>query len=427
MSEQILAMLKGKLDATSIPAGIGADTRRNILKEELQMYVLNFIYHHPLYSKWVMYGGSALRIIHGLDRMSVDLDFEVPHPVTGEFLEKLKKEIEEYFTRSYGARSDFLVVKITGKRGVTLKFSVGKEFGFDAHDSLRVHLKIDLNHFVAPNTVIDRRPINRNQLSFVIATYTMSTLMASKIAAIFLCGTRGVGDAKDAEKGRDIYDLLWYMDKKVAPDFEYLVAKGVEVRDLRSLFDKLTLQMNKVSDENLRQDLIPLFLNRNFIENWLSNWRESYLQYFREYKIRTIIGLDHIVIDQDFYTDNYTFIFFYRAEDNSMVRILYTISDYWITFTEGDLPIDIDESVASTIIPSSRRSPHPEPSDRLKKYATLFHRKTEEYFKKTNNVMLGDRIATKVIRMTAVNFNPRDQIVLTPLALLSCGLNDLLQ
>src|SRR3989338_6808547 len=101
MSEQILTILKRKLDDLSAYGGINAETRRNALKEELQFYVLNFIYHHLEYSKWIMYGGSALRIIHGLDRMSVDLDFEISHSITKKFLEELKKDVEDYFANTY--------------------------------------------------------------------------------------------------------------------------------------------------------------------------------------------------------------------------------------------------------------------------------------------------------------------------------------
>ena len=89
-----MAILKRELDELTAYGELDVKTRRNKLKEALQYYVLNFIYHHPAYSKWVMYGGSALRIIHGLDRMSVDLDFEVAHPITEKFLEELKREIE---------------------------------------------------------------------------------------------------------------------------------------------------------------------------------------------------------------------------------------------------------------------------------------------------------------------------------------------
>ena len=125
MSEQIKAILKRKLDGLAVYGGLDAETRRNVLKEELQFYVLNFIYHNPEYSSWIMYGGSALRIIHGLDRMSVDLDFEVSHAVTENFLKKLKKEIEDYFLDTYGAGTDFLTVKIATGRGLLLKFNIG--------------------------------------------------------------------------------------------------------------------------------------------------------------------------------------------------------------------------------------------------------------------------------------------------------------
>jgi len=189
--------------------------------------------------------------------MSVDLDFEISRAITEGFLEELKKEIEKYFTGVYGTGRGFFKIKITTGRGLLLKFLLGKELKL-GHPSEQVHVKIDLNNFTAPKMVTERMPISRYQLSFVINTYNMSALMASKIAAIFLRGTRGVGKAIYEEKGRDIYDLLWYMSKKVVPNLDYLAAKGINVKDQRALFDKLTLQINKVSDTNLKQDLTPL-------------------------------------------------------------------------------------------------------------------------------------------------------------------------
>jgi len=427
MSEQITTILKRKLDDLSAYGNIDAETRRNALKEELQFYVLNFIYHHPEYNKWIMYGGSALRIIHGLDRMSVDLDFEVSHVVTEKFLEELKNEVEGYFVNTYGADSDFLTIKTTTGRGLLLKFHVGKELSL-GNPSNQVHVKIDLNHFVAPKTVTERRPINRDQLSFVILTYNMGALMASKLAAIFLRGTRGVGDAVYEEKGRDIYDLLWYMGRKVVPDFDYMIAKGIDVNDPRTLFDKLTLQMNKVSEENLKNDLTPLFVDQTFISNWLKNWRESYFRLLNEYKIRTIKELESIGVSQDFNTDIFSFIYWFKTDDDNSVRIVYRVSDYWMDFRDGDLSIDIDKRIEDKIeFNSNGWSSRPTPQDKLKQYATLFYQKTEKYFKKTNKIMLGDTIITKVIRMTADNLNPKEQIVLNKSALFSCELDDLLK
>lgn len=424
-----MTILKRKLDDLSTYGNIDAETLRNALKEELQFYVLNFIYHHPEYSEWIMYGGSALRIIHGLDRMSVDLDFEVSYVVTEKFLEELKKEVESYFINTYGADSDFLTIKITTGRGLLLKFNVGKKLSL-GNPSNQVHVKIDLNHFVAPKTVTERRPINRDQLSFVILTYNMGALLASKLAAIFLRGTRGVGDAIYEEKGRDIYDLLWYMGKKIVPDFDYMIAKGIDVNNPRTLFDKLTLQMNKVSDKNLKDDLSPLFVDSVFIANWLKNWRESYFRLLNEYKINTLTTLAEnksIRIHEHFSNDSYSFTYIYNTEDGNHARIRYIMSDNWI-ISDGDLPIKTDKKLDDKIeFTSDGWSSTPTPHDKLKQYATLFNQKNETYLKKTNHIMLGDIIITKLIRMTADNLNPKEQIVLNKSTLLSCELDDLLK
>lgn len=421
MSEQITAILKRKLDDLASYGRLDAETLRNALKEELQYYVLNFIYHHREYNNWIMYGGSALRIIHGLDRMSVDLDFEVSRAISEIFLEDLKAEIEEHFAKTYGADNNFLAIKIVNGRGLLLKFNIGEELSF-GHPSKQVHVKIDLNHFIAPKTVAERRPINRDQFSFVIITYNMSSLMASKIAAIFLRGTRGVGGAVYEEKGRDIYDLLWYMNKKAVPDYDYLAAKGIDAKDPRALFDKLTLKMNKVSDENLKQDLTPLFIDQSYIKNWLANWRESYLRMLDEYKINTVTALRGILVKEDFSTDNFSFTYTYDTLEKDIVKVVYTVTYEWIKF-QKPLGADIGDDLMGLVRVESRT----ELNDQIKQFLALFLRKNTAYFEKVNNIMLGDAIITKVIRTTADNLNQKEQIVLNKSALLSCELDDLLK
>jgi len=426
MSNQILTILKNRLEEAVSTAGISGETQQNILKEELQYYVLNFIYHHPTYSKWIMYGGSALRIIHGLNRMSVDLDFEVEENVTENFLTELKNEIERYFRSTYGATENFLVIKVVTNRGLLLKFAIGEELKLD-QSSKQIHVKIDLNNFVAKKTVTERRPITRNQFSFVILTYNMSALMASKIAAIFLRGKRDVGGQIYEEKGRDIYDLLWYMNKRIVPDFDYLSAKDINVKDIRTLFDRLTFQMNKVSDENLKQDLFPLFVDTIYIKHWLQNWRDSYFQFLADYKIQTITNFEGVSVSQDFYTDNFFFVFKYSTEELKNVRVEYTLSAYWIDFKEGELPTKALKELDELIDFGNILRNSPDIKEKLRKYATLLYIKTENYFRKVNNIILGDKISTKVIRMTAKDLDLKEQIVLNKSALLSCELDDLLR
>ena len=427
MSEQILAILKRKFDDLAPQGEMDAETLRNALKEELQFYVLNCIYHHRAYNKWIMYGGSALRIIYGLDRMSVDLDFEVSNEITKSFLDELKQEIEDHFFRTYSTHSGFLTAKIVTGRGLLLKFNA--EALILGHSSNQVHVKIDLNHFTSSKTATERRSINRGQLSFVIVTYNMSALMASKIAAIFLRGTRGVGKAFYEEKGRDIYDLLWYMNNKIVPDLDYLTAKNVEeAKDLRTLFDKLTVKMNDVSDANLKQDLLPLFVNRTYIENWLKSWRESYMQLLNEYKICTVTALEDVKVHQDFGTDNFLFTYRYNTEEEGKTcRIQYITGYHWIEDREGDLSVKIDEHIREIVTFKEDGWTSDVLRDKLLQYATLFYQKTENYFKKTNRIMLGRSITTKLIRMTTDRLNQKEQIVLNKSALLSCELDDLLK
>ena len=388
MSEQIITTLKRKLDDLAAYGELDAETKRNALKEELQFYVLNFIYHHPEYSEWIMYGGSALRIIHGLDRMSVDLDFEVSHAITKKFLGGLENEIEEHFKNTYGVGSDFLTIKITTGRGLLLKFHVGEELSF-GHPSKQVHIKIDLNHFVASKTVHERRPINQDQLSFVIVTYNRSALMASKLAAIFLREERGIDKNTYDYKGRDIYDLLWYMKDKITPDFDYLNAKlkerGKTVPDIRTLFDTLTTDLLNYEkmDDCLKEDLTYRFENPHQFDTWLSTWRDSYLRYLDNYKIRTVKALDHAVIYSDLMHDTYSFIYWYKTEDNNLVRIVCTISDYWILFRDGDLTIEINKELEKKLeFKSNGWTSRQDPQDKLKQYATLFYQKAENYLKK---------------------------------------------
>ena len=67
------------------------------------------------------------------------------------------------------------------------------------------------------------------------------------------------------------------------------------------------------------------------------------------------------------------------------------------------------------------------PEEKLKQYAALFYKKTENYVKKTNRILLGRSRDTKLIRMTADHLNRKEQIILNKSALLSCELEDLLK
>lgn len=415
MNDQILTVLKNKLDGLSTYGFsiTDSETRLNALKEELQFYVLDFIYHHPEHGEWIMYGGSALRICYDLDRMSVDLDFEVSHEIDNDFLGELKEDAEKHFAKVYGIDSEFLKISVTNNRGITLKFRAGSLI--EGYASEWVHVKVDLNHFPAPvNVMTERIPQNHGQLSFAIRTYNLSSLMASKIAAIFLRGKRGVGEAAYEEKGRDIYDLLWYMGKQVVPDIDYLQAKNVkEAKDYRTLFAKLAVKMSNVSDENLKNDLTPLFLDHRFVTNWLANWRDTFFRLRDTYKIRTVSKYAGVEVFEDFRTGVFSFIFEYSTKEGDNVRIICNLSEYWFLFKDIEVSYPINNIVSDTIkFSASGWSNRPTSEKKQKEYASLFYEKIETYLKKVNNELVGDTLTTKLIRVSADNLNQKEQIVL---------------
>jgi len=54
---------------------LAPETKRIILREVLQAYVLDYLYNHPSYRHLNFYGGTCLHAIYGLNRLSEDLDF----------------------------------------------------------------------------------------------------------------------------------------------------------------------------------------------------------------------------------------------------------------------------------------------------------------------------------------------------------------
>lgn len=70
------------------------------LKEVLHIFVLDCIYNSS-FRALVFYGGTALRILYELPRLSEDLDFEADKR---QDLEKLARMLEEYFSRDIQLR-----------------------------------------------------------------------------------------------------------------------------------------------------------------------------------------------------------------------------------------------------------------------------------------------------------------------------------
>ena len=97
--------------------------KRNLLKEYLQIVVLDFMYSHKDYSQLLFYGGSAIAHCFDLQRLSEDLDFIDEKKKID--LTKLAKDLEEYFSR----RTDLPMKTTVQKFRIYLKFPILHELG----------------------------------------------------------------------------------------------------------------------------------------------------------------------------------------------------------------------------------------------------------------------------------------------------------
>jgi len=106
--------------------------------------------------------------------------------------------------------------------------------------------------------------------------------MAGKILA---CLERNFQKGEGAAiKGRDFYDLLWFMQQKIKPLEEKLANDGRQSYTVQSAMELLGEKIAEMKISDLAEDLLPLFEQRSFIEAWLEGYKENFRQYVKNYQ-----------------------------------------------------------------------------------------------------------------------------------------------
>jgi predicted nucleotidyltransferase component of viral defense system len=256
------------------------ETKRILLKEALQSYVLDFLYNHPTYRRLNFYGGTCLHVVYALNRLSEDLDFdngaEVDLTGLGEDLLGLFRKALEY---------ELAEVKVqSGESGilrVTLKLPVLNALRLSGHRSEALHLKVEISHH-KQIAVIQNTPVFYYGRSFVPAHFSLETMMAGKmIACLERNFQRGKGGA--FVKGRDYYDLLWFMQRGVRPLEEKLARDGTSPYTAGAAMQALRAKAADLSIADLAVDLLPMFESRAFIEAWLEGFHANFDRYVIRY------------------------------------------------------------------------------------------------------------------------------------------------
>ncbi len=223
MSYRALTKMLEKYDLSS------ADGSYDALREVLQEIVLLGLYDAGFFKHAAFYGGTALRILHQLPRFSEDLDFSLMKADEEFNLTSYQEAIIDAL-RSYGFEASIEIKKKAENSAIASAFvksntlknliniNAPATISHKVHrdQTIKIKLEVDTN---PPLSFMTENIIRLSPRAYSINAFTLNSLYAGKIHAI-LCRAWG-----NRPKGRDWYDLVWYVANGVKLDLTHLQAR----------------------------------------------------------------------------------------------------------------------------------------------------------------------------------------------------------
>ena len=193
-----------------------AIVRGCLVREYLQARILESLQDQGLFLRWAFLGGTALRFLYGLPRFSEDLDFSL---ITAQedsglraALAQMKRALEREGYRTEVRVSDRKTVASAFVRFPGLPF----ELGLSPHASQTLSIKVEVDTNPPPGAGIATTVVRRH-VTLHLCHYDKASLLAGKLHALL---------SRPWGKGRDLYDLVWYLADRnwPAPNLELLKA-----------------------------------------------------------------------------------------------------------------------------------------------------------------------------------------------------------
>ena len=199
------------------------------MREILQGVVLLGLWRGRLFERAALCGGSALRLLHGLDRFAADLDFTLLTPDPGfSFAPCAKSLVRE--VRSLGFAIDLTEKAVhraspresaflkTDTQQVTLEIEAIRDASWRRYVDPRIRIRIEIDTDPPLGAAWESRTCAL-PIPFSVRTLALPDLLAVKLAG--LLARRYYRRAK----GRDWYDLAWFAARRIGPDLGHLEAR----------------------------------------------------------------------------------------------------------------------------------------------------------------------------------------------------------
>lgn len=188
-----------------------AEEKISRVRELLQIIALKIMYDKDSLDRLVFVGGTALRILFDLRRFSEDLDFSL-HEKGGYDFQKMMDELKSGFNL-YGLKVDIKVKDSKTVHCAHLKFSkILKELGLSPLADQKITIKLDVDTNPPKGARVEKTMVNKTYM-FYVTHNDLPSLFAGKLHACFY---------RKFVKGRDFYDFIWYLGKKIKPNYELL-------------------------------------------------------------------------------------------------------------------------------------------------------------------------------------------------------------
>lgn len=202
--------------------------QKHILKEYVQLIVLDYLATTAHVRKLAFIGGSNLRLLKGIDRFSEDLDFDCKGLDEAEF-RTMTDDVLRFLTRN-GFRPevpDRESAKLTAFRRSIHFPGLLHELGLTGHREERFLLRIEAEDQGVPYACA-MGTLKGCGLFFPFPVPPDPVLCAMKVSAML-----------DRGKGRDYYDVMFLL-AQTKPDYAFLAARnGVhDWQDLRKAIDE---------------------------------------------------------------------------------------------------------------------------------------------------------------------------------------------
>lgn len=252
----------------------------NAMKEIIQEITLLGLWRSKFFEKAAFYGGSALRILYGLDRFSEDLDFSLLKKDASFSLAVYCRAVEDELNslgfsvvvenkeKQYETNIDSAFVK-----GETLKnmiiIDVPEPVRRKIHSGkvMKIKLEVDVD---PPGDFQTEARYLLQPIPFSVNTYTLPHLFAGKMHAI-LCRSWG-----KRVKGRDWYDLVWYVGRDQSVSLKHLECRMKQTGHLEAnetmtealLKKRLRERIGAIDFNSAQKDVVNLLKNPSSLELW---------------------------------------------------------------------------------------------------------------------------------------------------------------